>query len=73
MLDLTLPASMIAAFLLVPAGLWLANPHAGRFGLIDKPDGDRKQNQEATPLTGGYAIYVALLIVLVFLNALGLF
>ena len=32
---------------------------ANHFGIIDKPDGDRKIHKKATPLLGGLAIFLA--------------
>jgi UDP-GlcNAc:undecaprenyl-phosphate GlcNAc-1-phosphate transferase len=41
---------------------WLAIRVAPALGLLDRPDGQRKQHQKPTPLMGGVAIYLALLL-----------
>ncbi|HET8897863.1 MAG TPA: MraY family glycosyltransferase [Rhodanobacteraceae bacterium] len=54
-------AGCLAAFVLAVAGVLLLTPHAGRFGLVDHPAG-RKQHAHPTPLIGGVAMLVAVIL-----------
>ena len=49
---LTLPASFLLCLILIPIVRFLA----GRYGLVDNPDGRRKVHGRAVPLGGGLAI-----------------
>ena len=66
MLETAYLVSYIASFVLVLLALAIINPIAIEKDLVDKPDGDRKQNVTAVPLTGGMAIFAALAITLAF-------
>ena len=46
-----------------PATASFSTP-ARRMGLIDRADGERKIESTGTPLTGGFALYLALFILL---------
>ena len=52
-------ASMLLALVTVPTFARLAH----RVGLVDHPDDKRKLHTEATPLVGGIAVYVAVMII----------
>jgi len=54
---------IIAGFFITLAVIWVSAPLAHKIKLLDIPD-HRKQHSQAIPLTGGIAIYSALLIVL---------
>jgi UDP-GlcNAc:undecaprenyl-phosphate GlcNAc-1-phosphate transferase len=51
----------IAAFVLTVGTVWLLNPIALRFALVDRPAG-RKDHAEPTPVTGGIAMLLAVLV-----------
>lgn len=51
----------IVAFGLAAATIWLLNPVARRLGLLDHPAG-RKDHDRPTPVTGGVAMLVAVLV-----------
>lgn len=51
----------ISTFIVSIAGIYLLQPVAGYFGLVDKPDG-RKLHSFHTPLIGGIAVFVALVL-----------
>ncbi len=52
---------MLAAFLLTAGLLWLLQPLARRLNLLDHPAG-RKDHAVPTPVTGGIAIFLAVLV-----------
>src|SRR5690606_11581209 len=60
-LDACDPASAVAALLVTSLALWLLQPVARRFNLLDHPAG-RKDHAIATPVTGGLAILIGCLI-----------
>lgn len=49
--------TLIASCLLSIPASWMARSLAGRFGLVDRPDGHRKLQKSAIPLAGGLAIF----------------
>lgn len=51
----------VAAFVLAALGIWLLNPFARRLGLVDHPAG-RKDHANPTPVTGGVAMLLAVLV-----------
>jgi UDP-GlcNAc:undecaprenyl-phosphate GlcNAc-1-phosphate transferase len=57
---------MTVAFLLSYTSTPIFIHFGRRFGLIDHPDGGRKQHAQPTPLTGGVGIVVAFIITIVF-------
>lgn len=48
---------------------WAARGWARRVGLVDRPDGHRKLQNQAIPLSGGIAIFIAMLATIAFLVA----
>ncbi|MEM7810317.1 MAG: MraY family glycosyltransferase [Planctomycetota bacterium] len=62
------PAFMLAAAATVSATAFtgLAVRLASKWGCLDRPDGGRKDHQEAVPVLGGVAIFVALLVATAF-------
>ena len=50
------------AFLATYALIWLLQPVAHRMGWLDRPTQPRKTHREATPVTGGPAIFIALVL-----------
>ena len=54
------PTSALAAFALTCLFLWLLQPIARRFNLLDHPHG-RKDHAQPTPVTGGLAMLLACL------------
>src|SRR5262245_3968882 len=49
---------------------WIARELARRFGLVDRPDGHRKLQDEAIPLAGGLAVFTVTALVIAGLVAL---
>jgi UDP-GlcNAc:undecaprenyl-phosphate GlcNAc-1-phosphate transferase len=56
------PTLTLLTFVVTAGVLWLIQPVAYRFGLLDHPAG-RKDHAEPTPVTGGLAIFVGCAIV----------
>jgi len=54
--------SFVLAALLAAWGTPIARAAALRFGIVDRPDGVLKRQQEAVPYLGGLAIYLAFLV-----------
>jgi len=52
----------LLAFLIALYGVPIAMSAALRFGVVDKPDGRLKNQNEAVPYFGGLAVYIAVLI-----------
>lgn len=63
-MDLHLPdvAAAALALLATYALIWLLQPIAHRYGWLDRPTSPRKQHREPTPVTGGPAIVIAMLL-----------
>lgn len=63
-MDLHLPdvATAALAFLAAYALIWLLQPVAHRYGWLDRPTQPRKTHREPTPVTGGPAIFIAVLL-----------
>ncbi|HET6267949.1 MAG TPA: hypothetical protein VFG11_09540, partial [Acidobacteriota bacterium] len=52
----------LLAFLIALYGVPIAMSAALRFGVVDKPDGRLKNQNDAVPYFGGLAVYIAVLI-----------
>lgn len=58
-------ASLVAAAAVSWLIIWLLQPLAARFNLLDHPRDDRKHHDNATPVTGGLGMVLALALFLV--------
>jgi len=54
----------ILSFLLSAGFTYLSTKLSMHFGIVDKPDGNRKKHSQATPLLGGVAIFLSFFIVI---------
>ena len=63
-MDLQLPdvATAALAFLAAYALIWLLQPVAHRYGWLDRPTQPRKKHKDPTPVTGGPAIFIAVVL-----------
>jgi UDP-GlcNAc:undecaprenyl-phosphate GlcNAc-1-phosphate transferase len=59
---IAMAASFVLAALLAAWGTPVARTAALRFGIVDRPDGALKRQQEPVPYLGGLAIYLAFLV-----------
>lgn len=50
---------LLVAFLLAAGCTWLARRFAVHFGILDRPDSERKKHRRPIPLLGGVALFVS--------------